>query len=316
MTYPVKSWDQYEAQLRAAGEYRSSSTADAEFLIELGLLGVDGVLTKLGQAYFEASFINKDAVSVTLVMQSAFRSYVPAEAISQKLFGVRGVDKATVNSTLRNAGLGSGLTDRNLGTLLVILARFEVISYTRGKGEIVVLIPPLDAGQTPGTIFISRDTPFSNVMWLGRVLKQCKEHIYWLDKHFKAAGLEALADVADGNQIQDIRILSLQLPDNSTPKIRKSYQSLKAELAYRGISLEWRYIESTMVRDTHDRWIIGSNSAYNVPDVGTIMSGNKSEMSASDNAMRLNEDFSAYWDEGVEVGSSAMDKTQAVASGV
>lgn len=278
--------------------------SDDEFLIELGLHDTGGGLTKLGQAYFEASFINKDAALATSIIQSAFSSYPPAEALTQKLYGVPNVDKSTVNSVLRNLGLGLDLTDRKLGTLLVMLARFEVIRYTRSKGEIAVLIPPLKDGQVPATIFVSRETPFSNVMWLGRVLKQCTGHIYWLDKHFKAAGLEAIADIADGNRIKEVRILSLQLPDNSTTKILKSYQSLKSELSHRGIALEWRFIDSTVIRDSHDRWIIGSDTAYNVPDVGTVMSGNKSEMSASNNDARLNGDFNLYWANGAEFTSS------------
>ena len=59
-------------------------------------------------------------------------------------------------------------------------------------------------------------------------------------------------------------------------------------------------MDSTVVRDSHDRWIIGDSSAYNVPDVGTVMSGNKSEMSKSDRATRLNSDFDAYWAQGKE----------------
>jgi len=211
------------------------------------------------------------------------------------------VDKATVDSVLRNVGLGVDLTDRKLGTLLTLLDRAEVIRYVRSKGVLNVLLPPMDNGQVPSTVFVSRETPFSNVMWLGRVLKQCEGHIYWIDKHFQPAGLETLADVADGNRISEIRVISLKLPDNSTPKAMKAYRSLKTELSNRGISLEWRFVDSSVVRDSHDRWVIGSTSAYNVPDVGAVMSGNKSEMSRSESAGRLNADFENYWSQGTEV---------------
>ncbi len=295
MGYPVKPWEQYEVQLRSAGERRLSDGSDADFLLELGLLNSESRLTELGQAYFEGAFVNKDETTLVVVMQTALRDYRPAEALSQRLFGVPNVDKTVVESVLRNVGLGADLTDRKLGTLLVLLDRFEVIRYVRNKGDVTVLIPPLSGGQVPSTIFLSRETPFSNVMWLGRVLKQCSGHIFWLDKHFQPAGLEALADVADGNQISEVRILSLKLLDNSTPKAMKAYRALRNELLQRGIELEWRFIDSTLVRDAHDRWIIGATSAYNVPDVGTVMSGNKSEMSASGSAERLNTDFEDYW---------------------
>lgn len=73
-------------------------------------------------------------------------------------------------------------------------------------------------------------------------------------------------------------MIPLRLPDNSTPKAMKAHPSLKAELSNRGVALEWRFVDSSVVRDSHDRCIIGANSAYNVPDLGTVMSGNKSEM--------------------------------------
>lgn len=301
MSYPVKTWEQYEDMLRSAGERRLASTDEAEFLIEIGLVTVGGALTETGQAYFDAAFINRDERAVVLALQIALRDYPPAQAISQRLFGVPRVDKSIVDSVLRNVGLGRDLTDRKLGTLLITLDRAEVIRYVRSKGELTVLVPPLDHGQVPSTVFVSRETPFSNVMWLGRVLKQCEGHIYWLDKHFQPVGLEALADVADGNRISEIRVLSLRLPDNSSSKAVRAYRALKIELANRGIAFEWRFVDSAIVRDSHDRWIIGSDSAYNVPDVGTVMSGNKSEMSASKSAERLNADFEGYWSQGQEV---------------
>ncbi len=300
MAYPVKTWEQYEAVIRAAGERRTVEPADAEFIVDIGLLAPTGGLTPAGQAYFDAAFIDRDEPSTVLALQAALRDYPPTQAILQRLFGVPRVDKTIVDSVLRNVGLGADLTDRKLGTLLVLLDRADVIRYVRSKGEVTVLLPPMDNGQVPTTIFVSRETPFSNVMWLGRVLRQSEGHIYWLDKHFMPAGLEALADVADGNRISEIRVLSLRLTDNSTPKALKAYRALKVELANRGISFEWRFVDSTVVRDSHDRWIIGDNSAYNVPDVGTVMSGNKSEMSKSESTTRLNADFEAYWAQGTE----------------
>jgi len=301
LAYPVNTWEQYEVVLRAAGERRLTSAEDAEFLIALGLLTDAATLTPTGQAYFDAAFIDRDERSVVLAIQTALREYAPTQAILQRLYGVPHVDKSIVDSVLRNVGLGADLTDRKLGTLLTLLDRAEVIRYVRSKGELSVLLPPMDNGQVPSTIFVSRETPFSNVMWLGRVLKQCEGHIFWIDKHFQPAGLEALADIADGNRISEIRVLSLKLPDNSTPKAMKAYRSLKTELANRGITLEWRFVDSSVVRDSHDRWVIGANSAYNVPDVGTVMSGNKSEMAKSDSSARLKADFETYWAQGQEV---------------
>jgi hypothetical protein len=56
----------------------------------------------------------------------------------------------------------------------------------------------------------------------------------------------------------------------------------------KGVALEGRFIDSWLVRGTHDRWVIGQSGAWNLPDIGTILSGSKSEISKSDHAERLN----------------------------
>lgn len=299
-TYPSSSWDSYEATIRNIGERRPVDFKADSFLSEIGIVDDGGALTVAGQMYFHERFVRRDEDAATLIVQALLLNTLPALALCQRLYGVPRVDRTVVESVLRNVGLGDGLTDRNLGTLLAVLAKFGVVSYVKNRGEVAILHPPMETGQVPSTVLISRETPFSNVMWLTRVLRECSDYIYWLDKHFQAAGFEAIADAADGNRINEIRILSLKLPTNSSPRVLKAYQALKQELLARKIQLEWRFVDSTVVRDIHDRWIIGASSARNVPDVGTIMSGNKSEISASDSSVRLQTDFLKYWDDAVE----------------
>ncbi len=95
-----------------------------------------------------------------------------------------------------------------------------------------------------------------------------------------------------------MRILSLELDGNSSSRVRKKYLALQQELSGKDITLEWRFINSTLVRETHDRWVIGDSTARNLPDVGTIFSGNHSEISKSDHAERLNKTFEGYWLQG------------------
>jgi hypothetical protein len=88
-----------------------------------------------------------------------------------------------------------------------------------------------------------------------------------------------------------VRILSLELDGNSSSRVRKKYLALQQELSGKDIT-------STLVRETHDRWVIGDSTARNLPDVGTIFSGNHSEISKSDHAERLNKTFEGYWLQG------------------
>jgi len=88
----------------------------------------------------------------------------------------------------------------------------------------------------------------------------------------------------------------LDMPDkNTTKRGRSAYKDLRIDLRNRGIGLDWHVIDSTLIRDTHDRWIIGATTARNVPDVGTIFSGNHSELNRSDQAATLRPIFDGYW---------------------
>src|SRR5665213_175591 len=136
---------------------------------------------------------------------------------------------------------------------------------------------------------------FSNTLWMTRVLRECEGHIYWIDKHFQPGGLEMIADAADGTRVSGVRVLSLQLEGNSSAKTRRKYQALKQEPQGKGITFEWRFIDSALVKATHDRWIISEATARNLPDVGTVLSGNHSEISKSEHADRLNQEFETYW---------------------
>lgn len=298
MALPGKVWSKYEADLRSLGEHRGGVDTSDGFLESLDLVDKQGQLTARGKELFTALFIAPNPVTAADAMRSALLQNTETLAICQALYGVPNVGKQNAESVLRAQHLSEGLTDRSLGTLLTILSLFGVISYKRGQIEI--LEPPISEGVVPASVFISRDTPFSNTLWLTRVLRECSGHIYWFDKHFQPGGLEIIADAADGNRVSDIRVLSLKLDDNSSSKTRKKYQALQRELQGKGIAFEWRFIDSTLVRSVHDRWIIGDATARNVPDVGTVLSGNYSEIAKSEHADRLNLEFEQYWTQGAQ----------------
>jgi hypothetical protein len=298
MALPSKVWDKYEADLRQLGEHRGGVDTSDGFLESLNLVGENGQLTESGKGLFNALFVAPNPSVTHEIMHGALLQNTEALAVCQALYGVPNVGKQNAESALRAQQLGDGLTDRRLGTLLTILGLFGVISYKRGQIEI--LDPPINEGVVPASVFISRETPFSNTLWMTRVLRECKGHVYWIDKHFQPGGLEMIADAADGNRVSVIRVLSLQLEGNSSSKTRKKYHALKQELQGKGIAFEWRFIDSTLVKSTHDRWLIGENTARNVPDVGTVLSGNHSEITKSDHADRLNEEFEKYWPQGKE----------------
>jgi hypothetical protein len=297
---PSKGWQAYETALKEVGENRAVTCPDdLLFLMDLGMVDSLGKLTTRGSHYFTVRFIKVDDSESQLALASAVLDLPPAVVLLQMLDGVPKASKATAESVLRSAGFGEGLTHRKIGTLLSLMQRAGLIRYALGSVKVLTHIAHSDVA--PSSVFVSRSTPFANKVWLRRILAECEGHIYWLDKHFLPVAFETLWEVADGMRISRIHVLSLALEQSVNKTGRKMYDDLRLELRSRSIDLEWRTIDSKEMRDTHDRWIIGEKTARNVPDVGTIFSGNNSEMNRSDQHIELNALFDRYWDKAIGV---------------
>jgi hypothetical protein len=290
--FPNRTWTNYESALKAIGEIRPPAEGDNGFLEAIGFVD-GGALTESGTRYFTSKFIRRDEESARTTLQGVLVDYPPVSVICQFLSGVPDADKSNAESILRNQGMGAGLTERSLGSLLSLMSATGVIRYS--KGRIEVLVHPAQMETVPTSVFISRVTPYGNRAWLRRILRECEGFIYWLDKHFLPVALEALWEIADGDRITEIRVLSLKLDQNSGRKALRDYRDLVAELGQKSIRMEWRVIDSQLIKDTHDRWVIGASTARNVPDVGTIYSGNHSELNRSDQASELRVLFEGYW---------------------
>jgi len=297
---PSKSWTVYEEALCLIGERRGDAIdrADLAFLRELDFICRDNTLSPSGARYFAARFIKKDPPLARRILQEALRQYGPAAALLQLLFGVASATRGTAATVLRAHGFGEDLDDRRLGSLLMLLARAELVRYNKRDGSLIVTDEPLDSEVVSENVFISPTTPYGNRAWLKRILRACEKHVWWLDKHFMPAAFEELWEVCDGNRVSDVRILSLRLNDHSGKRVSRDYRDLKRELAARSVKFDWRTVDSTVIRDTHDRWIIGGAQAWNVPNVGAIYSGQHSEMHKSSNVVELQKLYKTYWENG------------------
>lgn len=275
-----------------------AEVGDVGFLKSIGLVDETDAgmtLTAPGKAYFDAQFIRGDDTVARQVLCHCLLSYRPAEAIVQLLAGLPEVDRSVAETVLRSYGLGDGMTDRQLGSLLTLMDYAGLIWYAKNRGKLGVLIQPAQAAAPPPSIFISPETSFGNKVWLRRVLQECDGFIYWLDKHFLPAGLEFIWETADGRRITEVRVLSLRLPDSVGRKSLRQYRDLMVELARRSINFEWRTIDSALIKDTHDRWIVGASSARNIPNVNAILSGQNSEMNLSHQHEELRALIEQYW---------------------
>jgi hypothetical protein len=299
---PDRGWQSYEDALRYVGERRPAARGFDPllvFLVGLGLLEEDrATMTDRGQAYFNARFITGDAAAADAVLHACVLDLPSATAVAQLLVGVSGADRKRAETVLRSQGFG-GVTDRAVGSLLKLMDRAGVVDYNPKTAAVRVLDSPAtdDGEEVPTSVYVSPATPYGNKVWLRRVLSECEGSIDWLDKHFMPVAFEPLWEAVDGARVSRVRILSLRLKDHEGKSTIKKYRDLRAELATRSVDLSWRVIDSTKVRDTHDRWVLGATTARNVPNVGAIYTGQHSEMHASPQRDELSRLFHGYWAE-------------------
>jgi hypothetical protein len=226
----------------------------------------------------------------------------PVIAVAQLLDGIAGRTRQSVDTVLRSQGFGQSLKDRDLGFFVALLSRVGILSYVKSTGAVSVLVHPAREEAVPASVFISPGTPFGNRVWLRRVLEEATGDVRWLDKHFTSAAFEAIWEAVDGNRVSRVRILSIYLPDvHGGKRVRRDFTNLQSELAARSVQMEWRVIDSTRIRNTHDRWVIGDESARNVPNVNAIISGQHSELNVSSQRDELAQLFEEYWDQATRI---------------
>lgn len=114
--------------------------------------------------------------------------------------------------------------------------------------------------------------PFSNVVRLRQVLRECERYIWWADRYFNSRGLEELILSVDPAAVREIRILSG--PDNVGDRERSDFARFRKELDHKGIRAEWRVLRGF----AHDRVIVTESACYNVPSIDTVVRGQYSEI--------------------------------------
>lgn len=297
---PQKPWKTFERFIKSIGENEEPDWDgdDKVFLQNIGFLSdffgpLAVELTEQGQAYFEEKFIRGNLNEARRMLNSCLYSYPPAEAITQYLWGIKNATTGNALTVLKTTGfwIYGGVTP--LTHLLELLNEAKVIRYDRKNKKVIVLENP-GSQNPPRSIFIDPSRPYSNVLWIKRVLGECKEFIYWIDKHFQKEALEWIWEVADASKIKEIKIISLNLGENLNKKAKDEYKRLRKELSLKKIDLTWYVIDSRKIRDIHDRWILGKGYARNVPNVNAILSGQRAELSYSDNFDKILTAFKEY----------------------
>jgi hypothetical protein len=147
---------------------------------------------------------------------------------------------------------------------------------------------------------ISPDSPFSNKIAFINTLKSCSEHIYWVDKYFSQMGLELLSKSVEQGKVKDIKII--MAIDKVDDKFRDLFKDFKEEILNKKITCELRVITDTKKKALiHDRFIISKYDSYNIPSPDIIARGQLSEISKSQNKVKLNEEFNKLWKDSKDI---------------
>lgn len=301
------NWKKIIPHIQHAGENGAVSdyklVDDYQFWVSIGVFekGDSGKLSSTGKILFETFCIRCDN-NEKEILQSLLLNFPPTIAIQQYLWGVENIMVSQVLSVLKTTGFWSGQSTEPPTHFLEFLNYVGVIKYDRKNRKVKIILSP-DTPSVPKSIFVDPTRPFSNIVWIKKILNECEGFIYWIDKHFQKEALEWLWAIADANKIKKIKILSLDMGDqNLSRSSKRYYKRFKEELANKGIEVTWATIDSTLIRDTHDRWIIGENKYLrNVPNVNAISSGQKSEMNYSENYDDAIATFDEYWNKSEEI---------------
>jgi hypothetical protein len=119
---------------------------------------------------------------------------------------------------------------------------------------------------------IRPDEPFSSLVKLREILRECERYIWWVDRYFNARGLEELVVTVDPASVQDLRILSG--PDLINDRARGDFGKFRHEMDRKGISSQWRILKGF----AHDRFIVSENACFNVPSIDTVVRSQYSEI--------------------------------------
>ncbi len=304
---PQNNWKKILPYIQAAGENGSIDRHDLgddySFWEELGVFEkfATGELSEIGKAIFESLYIRRDGQETEMI-KHLLLSFPPTIALQQYLWGVPNVNVDQTLTVLKTTGFWFYDSREPLTHFLDLLNYAGVISYNKKNRAVKILISP-DTSRAPRNIFIDPSRPFSNILWIKRVLSECEGTIFWLDKHFQKEGLEWLWSIADAEKIKEIRILSLDMGDvNLRSDARKYFKRFKQEMDAKGIKASWITIDSKQIRDAHDRWILDEvGYLRNIPNVNAISSGQRSEMNLSENYDDARNAFEEYCSKGVEI---------------
>ena len=146
----------------------------------------------------------------------------------------------------------------------------------------------------PSSSLVSPDKPFTNKAIMWDAIRSCEDYICWVDKYSKV-GFELLVQSLDKNKVKEIKILTSVDKVDERLKVLKDF---KDEMKYSQVVCEMRVIvDSKLLSDIHDRWIISKNVSYNIPCTDVVARGQYSEVNKTENSTP----FDDWWNNSIDI---------------
>ena len=278
------------------GTGQLARTEDTAFLQQLGYVAEDGSLTPEGLVICTLALVRNDSEAVAQINHRDLLLAPATQALLQALSGLKDITVDQAKMALVFAGASQADVDAHIISFLDILNGNDIIIYNRKNRSIKLLVSPKDTPVAPPHVYVDRSRPYSNDLWIRQILRECRGTILWLDKYFQKEAFEWLWREANAENISSIKIVSVAEDGAVDSLALADYKKLSKELAPKGISLEWRMLKRSESHDFHDRWVLDdSEVCYNLPSVGSIRSGQKSELHRSPNRRQIKQTFDNYF---------------------
>jgi len=256
--------------------------AALSYLQKISFITENNELTEIGKKFYTELFVCNDEIAYDILADS-LKKTESVQLICQILWGRKNLTKNNIyNLLLIERMIDEKFKEDDLGSFLSILNKCKILNYSKKSGIIEIIYNPKNNLEESTTLFLSPDTPYSNIKALREAIRTCRSFIWWFDKHFSIKGLEPLSDELNGNIIDNIRVLTGTA--NVNDNLKKDFKRFETEMSKRGIKAELKVIYNKELLNTiHDRWIISENICYNLPPINTIYQGQYAEIKLTKN---------------------------------
>ncbi|MFX1238579.1 MAG: hypothetical protein ACFE8P_12770, partial [Promethearchaeota archaeon] len=257
---------------------------EIRFLIQLGFLKNKTTISEKGKLYFTKKYVLNDYEESKAILINAIKQIPACIAICESLFGRKDLKKENIFNLL----LVYDLIDANsklesISGFIMLLNYCGLISYSKKTGLIRINYNPFSCEELPRNIFISPETPFSNLIAIRKIIRNSSVYINWVAKHLGKKALEILAEEVDGNDIQEINLLSSINVSEDLLRFRSDFKKFKEEMKSKGINANLRIIvDKTIINQLHDRWFITKGKCFNIPPLNSLLQGQHCEIFETD----------------------------------